>query len=630
MIRRHFFAIGATMVLWACSANPGGEVRPEEADVMSQSSIVALAEAAQGGEHGNGGDAVVCLDPQGNIKSARLYDYFEAEAKWGLLPAIEDLGTTEWDIVQGFLSNLEKVQPYRARQYQEIYQKFKVSHRIAANARLVDVPDSDPSILPFGCLIEQAAIQRPPEFPRDSYFTIAGPIWDNMKPLDRAGLILHEVIYFDLIADGAVNSKNARYIHANIVSQEAVSFTQKQYLDLYRIGSRVVEFDRRQFVNNDKLRVASTYVEQGQLLSSMREEFLIEQFRDPSSTTIQLIKCPSQVGQDVLLHKFSEDGSLRQGCVDDAIVYLSKYNGRFIARKVFEGDDSTKFDVSGLRSHLSSYSPVSIPLGGMNFFILGLKDVVLPGLYLVEAESVTIGGSGFLREYIGSGYFSGTSGSNVFFSSLRVSDGVLLEGAKFRNNNRPADNFAFYRLYSEIPSFIDLSGTCDIRLTSNYEVNFYNDACRKTLKFPNGESFNFELADEVEIPTSPPTKMLHLRDTRKRYSEFGWYADGKHTLVDLGGETRCILQSPEDFTLKFYGKEEVVKATQISFDEQGKVFRFRAVPGWSSILEMSIGGTNEFFGDYDIWLDPEGKVKQFRYRVETGEISSSNIRQKCF
>lgn len=60
---------------------------------------------------------------------------------------------------------------------------------------LTDVEDSMHVMLPAGCKLQQIAIRQNVPVPNSKRFLIDKKLWGALAPRDRAGLILHEIIY---------------------------------------------------------------------------------------------------------------------------------------------------------------------------------------------------------------------------------------------------------------------------------------------------------------------------------------------------------------------------------------------------------------------------------------------------
>lgn len=243
--------------------------------------------AAAANEMGNGGDAVVCRDESGAITSAEMYDYFEATNLREIPLDLGGDGLDEWQRVEYVLARLGLRQPAHARHYRDLVTFFRSEMRVVANVDFIDIPDSDPLVLPTGCEVKQAAIQRTPTFPEDRHFLVSAEIWNAMRTRDRAGLILHEVLYFDLIQAGATNSVAARYLNSILSSPVSEAYSAEKFNELFkRVGASWIEWeggaykmDSLQF--SDGALVAGVLVKEHDYPAPAR-------YRDPAAPNLRL------------------------------------------------------------------------------------------------------------------------------------------------------------------------------------------------------------------------------------------------------------------------------------------------------------------------------------------------------
>ena len=168
---------------------------------------LAIAQDGAGGGVGNGGGAVVCRDAEGTIiKPVETMDRYEARTQRGLRPRFtmsleeSDLPNERLEFFTGeIFKRLAKYSPIRAKEYSEWAKNFFNEANFLKDQTLTDVPDSEHLSVPVGCRFEQLVIQRLPEFPEDSRYTINGDLWHAMKPVDRAIIIVHEMMVREMI-----------------------------------------------------------------------------------------------------------------------------------------------------------------------------------------------------------------------------------------------------------------------------------------------------------------------------------------------------------------------------------------------------------------------------------------------
>jgi hypothetical protein len=226
--------------------------------------------ALGGDEVGNDGDVVVCRGIDGEVNSIELLDYYEARNRFGFVP---DLGSPQLSYEQKVLHvlrRISKIDPLRASRMQDEFDIFQNFTHFWPGVKLVDIPDSLHIAIPHGCEIEQVAIQAVPSVPEEKYFTVSKDLWDKMSDDDKAGLVLHEILFKELInVHKHVNSKLARYFNARISENRFSDLPTEDYLDLlstlkadedseFSFGSVILKFglymsNRLAFYDNGQL-----------------------------------------------------------------------------------------------------------------------------------------------------------------------------------------------------------------------------------------------------------------------------------------------------------------------------------------------------------------------------------------
>lgn len=191
---------------------------------------LAPALAAAGVNSSGGGNAIVCrsADTSGTkqIVSATVLDLFEAEAIDGLtIPP--RTGNAE-DIAGELLKRLEEGNP-EAFQNKPVYQSLTaLLQSTLANIKVLKpgiglspIPNSLSPIVPKGCATEQLAAYQPA-----GKLLIDGEIWAKLDELNRAGLLVHEVVYKWLRLGGSTNSVRARKIVGALFSNTTIEPVQ--------------------------------------------------------------------------------------------------------------------------------------------------------------------------------------------------------------------------------------------------------------------------------------------------------------------------------------------------------------------------------------------------------------------
>lgn len=183
---------------------------------------------------GNGGDGVVCRDPRGAIKSVRLLDYYEAQVERNISPRLGQQTTAQNTAVM--LDRLQRQDAILFKAVMSYYSKFENEMQMIANANFEDIRDSEHLTFPFGCKVEQMAVQRPPIMSSDKYYFINQNLWNHLPAPDRAGLLLHEVLYriyldhFGVLQE--VNSRVVRLFIALLAADRLKDLSQADYESL--------------------------------------------------------------------------------------------------------------------------------------------------------------------------------------------------------------------------------------------------------------------------------------------------------------------------------------------------------------------------------------------------------------
>jgi hypothetical protein len=204
------------------------------------------AKAGEGSSVGNGGDVVVCRDSQQTILSVELLDFYEARV----------LRNLKLDLGSANLTTEQKLEYVTARwdrldqnfvTYEVRYdgREFLKDAKYLSGVKLTDVPDSQHIAIPANCSIEQVAIQKTPDFPEESIFTVNKDLWDRMNADNQAGLVLHEVIYRYMLSHRksttTISSSVAtRYLAGYASSERFATMSLPEYFELL---NRLQHFD---------------------------------------------------------------------------------------------------------------------------------------------------------------------------------------------------------------------------------------------------------------------------------------------------------------------------------------------------------------------------------------------------
>jgi hypothetical protein len=198
---------------------------------FAQVTALLISQLAFAGGTTGGGNVVICKDPQTGAESFQLLDYYEAVVIYKK-PFTIDVGpgAREMDKVFYVLQRLAKKDPERAKMYEDKAKTFLGETNWINKKDLPALNDYGHVPLDFSkCRIGQLAIQRPSMIPQVPLYTVRQEYWDQVSTEDRAGLILHEIIYGQAMAMGHKDSINSRYFNTLISSKEFESMSQTDY-----------------------------------------------------------------------------------------------------------------------------------------------------------------------------------------------------------------------------------------------------------------------------------------------------------------------------------------------------------------------------------------------------------------
>jgi hypothetical protein len=147
-----------------------------------------------GGGSTGGGDAVVCRDQGGKVKSIQFYDVYEAVEINGLNLNFGQAGLDYHQILDIAFQRIGKLNPSRAAKYRAQAEKFESDVHWVENKKLIDIPDEGIGYVPDDCDIEQLAIQNMNVYQGKRYL-VNKTFFDRLAPAHQAAFILHEVIY---------------------------------------------------------------------------------------------------------------------------------------------------------------------------------------------------------------------------------------------------------------------------------------------------------------------------------------------------------------------------------------------------------------------------------------------------
>jgi hypothetical protein len=192
-----------------------------------------------GNEKGNGGYAVLCAQPPENYKNAELLDFTEGRILRDLIYNIGSENMTYIEKVNWLINRLANISPNRAEMYRDWFSRFNEESKFLKNIELGDIGDSDHIATPVGCNIKPTINQKTPRIPGEKRYIINQDIWEQLDESNKAGLILHELIYRELPQPSSIK---VRYYNSIIASTIIEQFTIQQLIQLH-IDSDILSLD---------------------------------------------------------------------------------------------------------------------------------------------------------------------------------------------------------------------------------------------------------------------------------------------------------------------------------------------------------------------------------------------------
>lgn len=162
---------------------------------------------------GNGGNVVLCADKK---SEAVLLDFYEHEVK----PQSSKKEAVE--IATDYLKKLDKVAPYLSAQYLKRLNQISSEIKYAEEIEIIDVPDSKHLFKPLSasCKVVQIAVRNNLATSKDKRFLIRKDLWDALAPVQRAGLLVHEILHEHFTKLGEEHSIKARRVNAVIFGED--------------------------------------------------------------------------------------------------------------------------------------------------------------------------------------------------------------------------------------------------------------------------------------------------------------------------------------------------------------------------------------------------------------------------
>lgn len=199
-------------------------------------SSYAAANRPGGYEQGNGGFLISCSERSAFGKGVFSVDRIEGQLLYSFTPASSLTHMkNEMDIIHYVLDKLAVINPHRAGLYQNWLQEMVSAQEFVENASFTPLPDSSTTVIPNECRQEQAAIFITEPSSKKLRFLFNKKLWSQAAPLDRAYLLMHELIYREAVLpeNRHKNSVAARYFNGWLMAHaDQLPERQEDIVDL--------------------------------------------------------------------------------------------------------------------------------------------------------------------------------------------------------------------------------------------------------------------------------------------------------------------------------------------------------------------------------------------------------------
>jgi len=178
---------------------------------------------------GNGG-IIVTGNCYGTGPVNELLDFYEAKIEYGFTIDLGDVSLPIPEKVELALARLARLDPERAALYRQWHAAFEdESANLPAGVALSSTDDYGAVDRRPDCGVKQAAVQRRPVVTGGKRFFFDPEVVGRLDADNRAGLILHEIIYRDGIRRGHVTSRLVRYLTALLASEDFENLSATDY-----------------------------------------------------------------------------------------------------------------------------------------------------------------------------------------------------------------------------------------------------------------------------------------------------------------------------------------------------------------------------------------------------------------
>lgn len=188
-------------------------------------------------DRGNGGVILTC---QGS--APQVLDLYEAQTRFNLTVVPTKAQGDEMQIAAELIGRLADKDPSRANLYSAWLKTFMTDAQFVTGS-FAKTPDLGSVVIPDGCDLQQAVVQQQPSVVNAYRYLVNKNLWSQLDANNKAALILHEIIYREMITTPSqeFSSERIRYfndlIHANLPGvsslENYISTLQSVHLSSY-------------------------------------------------------------------------------------------------------------------------------------------------------------------------------------------------------------------------------------------------------------------------------------------------------------------------------------------------------------------------------------------------------------
>ncbi len=185
--------------------------------------------AYAGNKVGNGGDGVRCP------KSANLtlLDFYENDRAKRFTIKYKD-PDDEYAFAKKMLLEYERLDKRSAQKFMKVFDSLRARSIFLKNTVLTNIEDSNQLGLGKGCTLVQLAIRKRDVLTGKDQFHFSKNDWELLDTFNKAGLLIHEVIYEYFKLLGESDSQKARVFTSYLFSEEMKKHSAKEYQAMVR------------------------------------------------------------------------------------------------------------------------------------------------------------------------------------------------------------------------------------------------------------------------------------------------------------------------------------------------------------------------------------------------------------